>query len=110
LLQGQVWDPPLTIGSSFQSLLWLGASFATISLVPKVADMIKAAISGKPFAYGTAIGEAFGPAIFAGRGALQYGTQEVEGGRLASFEEAHPGQKYPGWWLANFLRRTKIIG
>jgi len=32
-------------------------------LIPKAADMVKAAFKmGKPVAYGTAIGEAFGPA------------------------------------------------
>ncbi len=55
------WDPPLTFGSGAGGLLWLGASFVIILLIPSAANMIKAVISGQPFAFGTAIGQAIGP-------------------------------------------------
>lgn len=35
---------------------------AILFMAPKAADMIKAFLTGEPFGYGTAIGEAFGPA------------------------------------------------
>jgi len=38
-------------------------SLGVLLMAPKVADMIKAFFAGKPFEYGTAIGEAMGPAI-----------------------------------------------
>lgn len=36
-------------------------SFGVLFLIPKIGDIIKAMIEGKPFAYGTAIGEAAAP-------------------------------------------------
>ncbi|MCM8782581.1 MAG: MFS transporter [Candidatus Omnitrophica bacterium] len=56
------WDPPLTWGTGSGRFLWMLASFAVYMLIPKVADIIKSIIEGKPFAYGTAIGEAVQPA------------------------------------------------
>lgn len=55
------WDPPLTLGTGSDALLYVGASFVIITLIPNAAKMIKAVVQGQPFAYGTAIGEAFAP-------------------------------------------------
>ncbi len=51
-----------TGGESMNALIFMGVSFVVITLVPKAADIIKSVIEGKPFGYGTAVGEAFGPA------------------------------------------------
>lgn len=59
---GSTWVPPLTFGTSGVVWMWLFASLATIGLIPKVSEIVKGYISGKPFAYGTGIGQAFGPA------------------------------------------------
>ncbi|KKU16872.1 MAG: hypothetical protein UX25_C0022G0001, partial [Candidatus Woesebacteria bacterium GW2011_GWC2_45_9] len=45
-------------------------SFGIILLTPNVGNIIQSLIQGKPFPYGTAIGEAFGPAKY---GAMAYG-------------------------------------
>lgn len=66
------WSPPLTLGTGAGiTWLWLFASMSTISLVPKVSELVKGFVSGKPFAYGTAVGEAMGPAAL-GFGAGAY--------------------------------------
>lgn len=41
-----------------------------LSMAPKAADMIKSFIAGKPFEYGTAIGEAMGPVGLGVRGVM----------------------------------------
>jgi len=69
----QAWQPPLSFGtqnSGSVAFLWLIASFGVFAGIPKVADIIKGLLSGRPFAYGTAIGEALGgPKMVAGFGA-----------------------------------------
>jgi hypothetical protein len=53
------WPPLLAAGSgAAQGLVFLGVSMMMFALIPKVADVIQGIISGRPFAYGTAIGEA----------------------------------------------------
>jgi hypothetical protein len=62
-VDGSAWPPLLGIGAERMiPLLYLGVSFIILTIIPKTADIIKSMIEGKPFAYGTAIGEAFGPA------------------------------------------------
>ena len=69
------WPPLLGIGGSdvntTVAFLFLGVSFILFTLIPKAADMIQGLVSGRPFAYGSAIGEALtgGPgAIIGGLG------------------------------------------
>jgi hypothetical protein len=59
------WIPPLTWGSGTPEILWLAVSVVIISLIPKTADIIKSLIQGRPFAYGSAMGEAIGPGMAA---------------------------------------------
>jgi len=61
------WDPPLTIGSGAIELLFLFVSVVTLTLIPRAAEIVRGAFSGRPFAMGTAIGDALGPARWAGR-------------------------------------------
>jgi hypothetical protein len=77
ILVGQGWVPPLTWGTADMDLLWVAVSIVIISLIPKTADMIKSMIQGRPFAYGTAIGEAAAlgvPFVGATAGAVKEGN------------------------------------
>jgi len=63
------WTPPLlSFGGSNGALILLFVSLGIIIMIPRVAEIIKGFVSGRPFAYGTAIGEAFGPIVGVGRG------------------------------------------
>lgn len=55
--------PPLLGGSGDVGLAmaFAGVAFVLWTLIPKATEVVQGFISGKPFAYGTAIGEAFGP-------------------------------------------------
>jgi hypothetical protein len=68
--QGTPGWPPLLNGGGADlanvGLLFLGVSFVLFTLIPKANDLIQSILSGKPFAYGTAIGEA---TTFVGGGA-----------------------------------------
>lgn len=56
------WPPLLgSAGEQGVGLLFLGVSFVLFTLIPKATEIIQGFISGKPFAYGTAIGEAVAP-------------------------------------------------
>lgn len=82
------WVPPLLgLGDGVASLIFLMISFVMITLVPKVAEMIKSAIAGQSYGYGTAIGQAFGPANTVGLGATQYASSAQQ----AAYSKA----KYP---------------
>ncbi len=58
------WPPLLSIGGGGAStnigaaLLFWAASFAIFAIIPRTAELIQSFIQGKPFGYGTAIGEA----------------------------------------------------
>jgi hypothetical protein len=56
------WVPPFLPGGGDLDVTWLFASFAVITLIPNVANIIKSMTSGRPFGYGTAIGAAVGAA------------------------------------------------
>jgi len=78
VLPKEIWDPPF-FGEGLISLVLLGVSFVIITIIPKTAELIKSMVAGKPFAYGTAIGEAiFGPFITAGQ--VSKTGQEIAGG------------------------------
>lgn len=91
------WQPPLSFGTSGLRFLWLMASFAVFAGIPKVADIIKGLIEGKPYAYGTAIGEALGTINTVSKG--------VVGGTIRAYENAH-GTTTP---LGSTLRSTGWI-
>lgn len=58
----QGWPPLLVFPvENSVAVLFVGVSVVILFILPKTVDMIKALVEGKPFAYGTAIGEAFGP-------------------------------------------------
>lgn len=73
------WPPLLGAGSELGvGLLFLGVSFVLFTLIPKATEIVQGFISGKPFAYGSAIGESitqpFTGALRAMTAAQQIGT------------------------------------
>lgn len=61
-LPGNLWSPPLLgIGAAGAPLLFVLVSLVILLMIPKAAELIQSAIEGKPFAFGTAIGEAIVP-------------------------------------------------
>ncbi|OGM10806.1 hypothetical protein A2Z22_02880 [Candidatus Woesebacteria bacterium RBG_16_34_12] len=69
--------PPL-LGGGLYALLFIGVSATIFLLIPKIADLIKSLISGRPFAYGTAISEAF----MGGKYYTGYAAGRVQGQQL----------------------------
>lgn len=87
-------------------------AFATLFLLPSVANLIQSLISGKPFALGTAIGEPIGPFIGFGRtiyGTAQKGASEsligYLGGRLAE----GGGLRGAGDYLQRTIAKSRVI-
>jgi hypothetical protein len=54
------WPPLLGSSGTGITLLFAGVSFVLFTLIPKANEIIQGFITGRPFAYGTAVGEAFG--------------------------------------------------
>jgi hypothetical protein len=91
---GTLWSPPIIGSNGLSGILWLGASFSLIIMVPKVAEFVKSLIMGEKFSFGSAIGEA---STIGKAGALGYGTYGI--GSLA--QGAYP-------WPYNLLRRSPL--
>lgn len=59
MISSTLWAPPLlATGGEISGLLFLFMSLGIITLLPKVTDIVQGLLSGRPIAYGTAIGEA----------------------------------------------------
>ncbi len=87
------------------NLIGFALAFILLFLIPKAADLIQSLIAGKPFAFGTAIGEAFGPAKNVGVTAGLYGA--AEGLNIAERAAKTSGAAAtPGWVQAS----RKILG
>jgi hypothetical protein len=95
ILPGEIWNPPF-FDKGLIGFVLLGVSFVIITIIPKTADIIKGMIEGKPFAYGTAIGEAVKTPIALGQGALAAKITKTE-------ETAGPSP------LGSFLRTIGLI-
>ena len=119
ILSSGGWPPLLGGTDKMLGLLLLGVSLGILLLIPKAVDMIKGLLSGRPLAYGTAIGEAFGPVAagygFARRSAPVRGIEE-EMGRLSAdrFSQSRlgtwVGKKFgytPQDWRARYTGRGK---
>jgi hypothetical protein len=63
VLGNSSWIPPFLPGGGDLDITWLFASFAIVTLIPNVANIIKSMIQGRPFGYGTAIGAALGAGV-----------------------------------------------
>lgn len=111
IIQGNTWDPPLTTGATKgEALLWALVGFIIISVIPKTMEVIQSAIQGKPFDYGSAIGEAAGPlrTVWGMTGAPVVGSyqkyasertvrniQDWVNTRISDWEQSHPGREVP---------------
>jgi hypothetical protein len=70
------WAPPyLGLGASSGNFMMIMVSVGIILLIPKVADIIKSFMSGRPFAYGSAIGEAVTGGVAGAAGAIALPSQ-----------------------------------
>jgi hypothetical protein len=90
-LSGTPWDPPMTFGTggtNTSKLLWILLSYGVVIMIPKVAEIIQGFMSGKPFAYGAAVGEAVGPI----KGAGLYGAAYGLGLGRRAFGPTGPGE------------------
>lgn len=82
-----LWTPEiLGFGQSISGFLFLFVSFACITLIPKVPDLLKAMILGERFSFGQAMGEAMGPVntVWGMTGGVaQRSWQEYQGAKWA---------------------------
>lgn len=102
------WTPPfsaLTAGTG--GLVWVFVSFFIFSQITNITKIIQGFISGKPFDYGTGIGEAVGVSTNLARGGLSAGVNKYEEKR-AGFAKGS-GTAYTPSALSGFLRTTGII-
>ncbi len=120
LVSTSPWPPLLGNGGAnggvWLGILFLGVSFMLFTLIPKATEIIQGFISGKPFAYGTAIGEAFGPVKVGWgmtgapllSGAQRYGGEQMVSQMMASLRSEIARGGYG--WLPNpvkgFINRT----
>lgn len=97
---GPTWSPPVlsVSGGALTAVLGLGM----LLLVNKVPDMVKSAFKIKPAGYGTAIGQALGPAKTVGTMGL--GEIIGRGGRMEGWSP--PG----GVWEGRAATLRKIFG
>jgi hypothetical protein len=74
------WAPPLIgFGGAGLPLIFSLISITILLMIPKLPDIIKSIMTGQPFAFGTAIGEAFKiPRIAGGAGAQYVSTAQQE--------------------------------
>jgi len=89
------WPPLLGVGSQAMQITMIGVSLTILFIVPKTADLIKSIIQGRPFAFGTAIGEAMYP------GPIKTG---VRGGAGSLFEYASE-KEGKGWRAVEFAAK-----
>lgn len=82
------WPPMLNMGGGYAAafLMW-AVSFVLFTMIPKSAELIQSFIQGKPFAYGTAIGEVFGPIT----GAYGYASRSAAYRSFSEFLGARQG-------------------
>ncbi|KKU10254.1 MAG: hypothetical protein UX13_C0016G0011 [Candidatus Woesebacteria bacterium GW2011_GWB1_45_5] len=99
------WPPLLGGPRGILALIYLGVSFVIITLIPKTVEIIQGLITGRPFAYGTAIGEAVVPALGLGKSAVGFHVaQNIEADR--NYERENPGQTARARPLDRFLEQT----
>jgi hypothetical protein len=83
ILAGTLWSPPLLgSGAEMSGLILIFLSFTIIAIMPKSAEMLQGAIEGKPIAFGTAIGEALGPATTAASAYGFYAASRIDKGEI----------------------------
>lgn len=85
------WPPLLGTGGPMIAVIFFGVAFVMFTMIPKATEVVQAFMAGKPFAYGSAIGEAFGPVRWgAGQAWNISGAKDV-------------------WELSNLARKSRFI-
>jgi len=102
-----IWGPPLLLGDNFIGFLWLGISFIIFVNIPRAADIIRSAMAGQPYNFGTALRESLN---VPGAGFAQ--EQIVGRGTIAAAQRAYTGGTGANWLdrtVANYARRRGYI-
>ncbi|MGI6776159.1 MAG: hypothetical protein ACOX5S_02640 [Patescibacteria group bacterium] len=104
-----LWVPPLLgfWGEKTSQAIGGLLGFGIILMTPKVADIIKSMFEKKPFAAGTAIGEALGPAKGIGKAAGWVGVSSGAEAITAGWSGATQPPIKKG--VRTILQRTKIV-
>lgn len=106
IAQGTVLTPFYLISA----LVFPFAGIFILLLIPKVSDIIQSVITKKPFQYGTAIGEAMGPAMFIGKGGISTGSEEIWKRSTAGGAWAEAGWKKGMMDFLNQFAKNKASG
>lgn len=62
LISGNSWDPPLSVWAvTGDALLWAIVGYVIFTMIPKTVEIVQGFMSGRPFAYGSAVGESTVP-------------------------------------------------
>jgi len=103
------FNPPFSIGTSGgeSQLIWVFISFFVFSQITKVVELVQSLFAGKPFEYGSAIGEATGQMVGLSRGGLAAGVGGWEKKREETARLA--GVTYQRHPVTDFLNTTGII-
>lgn len=83
-------------GGAVMGLLFAIVSFVIFTMIPKANDLVQSFLSGKPFAYGSAVGEAVGPIAATGELAGTY-KEGVAKGRFPSNPTTQKIADYLSW-------------
>lgn len=102
---GDGWPPLLAGAGNIGPLILMGISLTVLFIIPKAADMIKSVLSGRPFGYGMAVGEALGPANTAAYGGINYVSSKQQTGYAEAVKGLAPGQS-----LSPRTKRAQSIG
>jgi hypothetical protein len=106
IIGANYWSPPFSIATSHDSgntqLIWVLVSFFIFSQITKVAEIIQSLFSGKPFDYGSAIGEAWGTVKGPAGGAAGLGVNYG----MERFYRANNGSDATG--ITGFLNRQIV--
>lgn len=99
IIPGSAWEPPLTLnsptGGNSIGVIFCFISLSVLFMIPKTVEIIKGLISGRPYAYGTAIGEAFGPLALAGGMGYSLGLNAQQA-HYDKLSKAYGGPGLPG--------------
>lgn len=78
LIGGNSWDPPLSVWAvTGDALLWAIVGYVIFTMIPKTVEIVQGFMSGRPFAYGSAVGESTVPL----KGYGLYGTTSLAQGQ-----------------------------
>jgi hypothetical protein len=99
------WAPPLTLGTENTQalrLLWLFVSVGVLAILPKTVELIQSVLNGKPFGYGSAIGESLAPGVY---GPMQSWSGRQQASWNAAQKTGTPKVgDYVGNFVGNFVR------